>query len=352
MDVVASDRALEPWRQRIGPVVALFFFAPISAEYLLGYDDLIGRPLELVFGLLIFGPLYGAPAVLIREAARRTGRGWPTILLLGFAAGLVQAGLIDQSLFNPSYRDIPYWDDLLLPTYLPGLGFSAYMLLGFVGGHMIQSFAGPIAVIESLVPRRADEPWLGRPGLVVMALLYLAAAGFVLEDQARTEGFVASVGQLAGSALVVVALVVVAFRLPRRRRNRPGTPPRPLVVAVVSIAAFAVDGLMPTTWSGVAVAALALIGLGTLVWRWSGRAGWSRAHVLAVGAAPLVVNVATAFLIEPLGSPNPVIKYAVNAVLAIGVAVLLLVAARRVRTQPESIPASDPPTGSAPASAQ
>jgi hypothetical protein len=131
--VAAADR----------PVVGLFFFAPISAEYLIGYDDLIGRPLELVFGLLIFGPLYGAPALFIREAARRSGRGWPTILLLSFAAGLVQAGLIDQSLFNPNYRDIPYWDELRRPTYLPGLGFSAYMLLGFLGGHMIQSFAGP-----------------------------------------------------------------------------------------------------------------------------------------------------------------------------------------------------------------
>jgi hypothetical protein len=63
--VAAADR----------PVVGLFFFAPISAEYLIGYDDLIGRPLELVFGLLIFGPLYGAPALFIREAARR----WPRL---------------------------------------------------------------------------------------------------------------------------------------------------------------------------------------------------------------------------------------------------------------------------------
>ena len=103
-------------------VLGLFFLAPISAEYLLGYDDIIGRPWELVFGLLIFGPLYGAPALLIREAARRAGRGWPTILTLSFAAGLIQAGLIDQSLFNPDYRGIPYWADLRVPTYLPGLG--------------------------------------------------------------------------------------------------------------------------------------------------------------------------------------------------------------------------------------
>ena len=122
---MAPDHSLLRWRERVWPVLGLFLFAPISAEYLLGYDNLIGRPVALLVGLLIFGPLYGVPAVLIREAARRTGRGWPTILLLSFAAGLVQAGLVDQGLFNASYRDIPHWDDMRLSTYLPGLGFSA-----------------------------------------------------------------------------------------------------------------------------------------------------------------------------------------------------------------------------------
>jgi hypothetical protein len=337
---------LAPWRQRIGPVLALFFFAPISAEYLLGYDSLIGRPAELLVGLLIFGPLYGAPAVLIREAARRTGRGWPTILLLSFAAGLVQAGLIDQSLFNPSYRDIPYWDAMRLPTYLPGLGFSAYMVLSFLGGHMMQSYAAPIAVIEALHPRLVRQPWLGRPGLVVVTLLYLAAAGLVLVDQSQTEDFVASAGQLIGSAVVVITLVVVAFRLPRTRRMRPGTPPRPTAVGVVAFLAIACRDVLPTNWMGVAFAGLALIGLGVLVWRWSGRTGWGGRHVLALAAAVLAVNVAMAFVIQPLGSPDPAIKYAVNSVLALGVAALLLAAARRVRHQPTANPPSNQPSGS------
>jgi len=319
-------------------VVGLYFFAPISAEYLLGYDDLIGRPLELVFGLLIFGPLYGAPALLIREAARRTGRGWPTILLLSFAAGLVQAGLIDQSLFDPSYRDIPYWHQMRLPTYLPGLGFSAYMALSFLGGHMMQSFAAPIAVIESLNPKLARQPWLGRPGLIVLTLLYLAAAALVLVDQLRSEDFVASAGQLLGSTVVVITLVVVAFRLPRWRRVRPGSPPRPGVVGVVAIVVIAGRDVLPTTWLGVAVAGLALLGLGVLVWRWSGRIGWGDRHVLALAAAVLVVNVAMAFVIQPLGNPDPVVKYAVNAVFALAVAVVLLVASRRVRTKPGGDP--------------
>ena len=203
-------------------VLGLFFLAPISAEYLLGYDDIIGRPWELVFGLLIFGPLYGAPALLIRETARRAGRGWPTILTLSFAAGLIQAGLIDQSLFNPDYPRHPVLGRVLrgLPRYLPGLGFSAYMLLGFIGGHMIQSFGAPIAIVESLSPDLSRLPWLRWPGLVIMALLYLAAASFVLADQAKTEGFVASGPQLVGSAIVVVGLVIAAFAVPRRDRSR------------------------------------------------------------------------------------------------------------------------------------
>ena len=42
-----------------------------------------------------------APALLIREVARRRGLGWPGILLLAAAFGVVQAGLVDQSMFSP-----------------------------------------------------------------------------------------------------------------------------------------------------------------------------------------------------------------------------------------------------------
>jgi hypothetical protein len=79
----------------------------------------------------IFVPLYGTVAVLIREITRRTGRGWPTILLLGAAFGLVQAGLIDQSLFNPGYLDnddptwAQAWREERQATLIPGLGISA-----------------------------------------------------------------------------------------------------------------------------------------------------------------------------------------------------------------------------------
>lgn len=62
---------------------------------------MVVNPVGLLAGELFVAPLYGTVAVLVREAARRAGRGRPTILLLCAAAGLAQAGLIDQSLFHP-----------------------------------------------------------------------------------------------------------------------------------------------------------------------------------------------------------------------------------------------------------
>lgn len=304
--------------------------APVSAEYLLGYDDTIREPAALVWGLLVFAPLYGAPAVIIREVARRRDQGWPTVLLLSAAAGLVQAGLIDQSLFNPDYRGIPYWADLRNPTYLPGLGFSAYMLVVFVGGHMIQSFAAPIAIVESLAGRAGHRAWLGVPGLMIMTVLYATGAGFVVWDQARSEQFVASPAQLIGAAVVVLALVVAGLALPRRTVRRDRVVPGAVIVAAVAVVSFAVHGSMPTSWLGVAGQAVSLGTLGALVWRWSRSRNWGPRHVLAVASAPLIVNAALAFTVEPLGTGPALTRYATNSVLALLVVLLLLTAAHRV----------------------
>ena len=157
--------------------------APVTAEYLIGYDDTLTNPAALIFGVLFFGPLYGAPAVLIREVARRTGRGWSAILLLGCAFGLIQAGLIDQSLFDPSYRDISFWPSLREPTFLAPLGTSAFMLVSFVGGHVFGSIAAPIGLAEACWPRLRDRPWLGWRGSALMGVLWLLGALFVLDDQ-------------------------------------------------------------------------------------------------------------------------------------------------------------------------
>lgn len=94
------DRRLPLLLGGLAPVVGLLVVSPIAAEDLSGYQ--VFNPLVLLGYLGIFTPLYGTVAVLIREITRRTGRGWLTILLLGAAFGLIQAGLIDRACSTPA----------------------------------------------------------------------------------------------------------------------------------------------------------------------------------------------------------------------------------------------------------
>ena len=262
-----------PLLGRLAPVVGLLVLSPIAAEYLSGYQ--VFNPLVLLGYLGIFIPLYGTVAVLIREITRRTGRGWPTILLLGAAFGLIQAGLIDQSLFNPGYLDnddptwAQAWREERQATLIPGLGISANHL-GFVAGFMIMTIAAPIAVVEAFVPDRADRPWLGRTGLTVIGLLYLLGAGFVFAYDTRPRGFLIAPAQLIGTALVVAALVLAALALPRRTAGGAWAKraTRPWLAGVAALALTAIPNQAPATWGGVAmsVAALGLLGGLLLVW--------------------------------------------------------------------------------------
>jgi hypothetical protein len=316
-----------PLPRRLAPVIGLLLLSPICAEYLIGYDESIGRPLELAAGLLILAPLYGAVAVLIREVTRRAGRGWPTILLLGAAFGLIQAGLIDQSLFHIEFdEDDPVWATERPTTIIPGLGVDAGNLVNWVGGHTIWSFAAPIAVVEAFVPGRADRPWLGRAGLSVMVVLYLMGAALILSDVA--DG--ATAAQMIGTAVVVTALAVVAFAIPRRSAIVSGRVPPPWLVGLAAVAVLATHQLLPQTWVGVAVDVLALTLLGAMLLHWSGRTPWGRKHVLAAGGAALVVNAGLSFTVEPLGNPSPAGKYVSNTVITVGVIALLAWAHHRL----------------------
>ncbi|CAM5494556.1 hypothetical protein SRIMM317S_04274 [Streptomyces rimosus subsp. rimosus] len=77
---------------------ALVLLAPLVGVHFLG-----NTPMSDLGALFLYLPLYGCAALLIREIARRTGRGWPTMLLLAAAYGLFEEGPVDQMLWNPHY---------------------------------------------------------------------------------------------------------------------------------------------------------------------------------------------------------------------------------------------------------
>jgi hypothetical protein len=331
--------------RRIAPALGVFFLAPLTAEYLLGYDSSTGNLGALLAGLLFFAPLYGGPALLIRETARRSRRGWPTIILLGLAFGVVQAGLIDHSIFNTSYRDIDYWQTMLDPTYVPALGIGVFPALTFVLGHAIWSFSVPIALVESCVPDRSTTPWLGKLGLTAVGALYLLAAALISVDHVTQEQFLPSTPQLIGATAVAAALIVAAFAVSRRPRPPVDrAAPNPWLVGALAFAALSLPSLIEVAlsslgvtaaftveWPGVALSVALLATTTIVIVRWSRRVGWGAAHRLALAGGALLTNVWLAFLIQPLGDVAVANKLIHNAAFALGALALLALAARAMR---------------------
>jgi len=82
--------------RRIAPALGLFILSPVVGEFLLGNVSIDALPIGLVMS-----PMYGGGAVIIREVARRAGKGWPTMFLLALASAAIEEGLVCQTLFNP-----------------------------------------------------------------------------------------------------------------------------------------------------------------------------------------------------------------------------------------------------------
>jgi len=293
----------------------LLILAPIGAEYVAAYDTSTGRPLELLAGLLFLVPLYGAPAVLIRELARRRGLGWPGIAALALAAGVLQAGVIDQSLFSRTYRDIDYWSAMVDPTWIGWLGLGAFPALNFLAGHAIWSFCAPIALAEAVRPRYAYTPWLRRTGLIVLTLLYLAASGLILAEHLRTEQEHASPAQWAGA--LAVAALLIGFALTRAGRATGRRPPRARWLFLLGLSTVAAD-LVPPTWTGVGIA-LAVPVAGVVV---LARTTVTPRDAVAVATGAFMARAAAGFLVIPIGDVPLAAKYAHNAFFLAGSAVL------------------------------
>ncbi|MEV7396872.1 hypothetical protein [Aeromicrobium sp. NPDC092404] len=277
-------------RTRWGSVLAVVVIAPWMAEMSWG-----GIPFtDMVLVVLFLGPMYGGAALLIREVTRRTGRGWPTILLLAAAFGVLQAGIVDQSLFNPDYARY----DFQHPVHVDGIDISLYHLVSFVTGHVVASISIPIVIAESW-SRRAAEPWLSRRGLWFVGVLYVLASvlnhvGVKDEDG---DGFQAAPHQVVTAMGVVALLVAIALTWRRRPVTARAAPPVRLLVVLGFLAHLLY--LPAENAASLAVAAAVITAAVALVGGWSRSSAWTSAHTfwLAMGAA--LVGVVVPYLAEP-----------------------------------------------------
>ncbi|GAA1439418.1 hypothetical protein [Leifsonia poae] len=241
----------------LGRALTLALLSAITAEFLLGDQWLSGAaPLgQQIAELVLYTAFYGSAAVLIREIARGTGRGWPSILLLAFAFGVIEEGFVDQSLFNPDFAG----EHLLAYGFIPGLAIGGPWTIFVLTLHVIWSMGAPIAIAEALFPRplvgrRVVAPqvqgrWLGVPGIVVACILYVVGGTAILFATVIGPGFAGTPWQYLTAAVVAAAAIVVALRLPRMRPRGRGPYWWSLLTGLVATSLFVGADRLPRDFS-------------------------------------------------------------------------------------------------------
>jgi hypothetical protein len=314
-----------PATRRVAPAIGLFFIAPLVAEYLLG--DL---PLKMLGALVILAPLYGGGALLIREFVRRTGRGWPSIVVLAFAYAVFEEAFTTQTLFNPNYLHLNL--HLLQPAYIPALGIGAWWTVYVLTLHTVWSISTSIGLVEALVPDRATTPWLRGTGLTVTCVLFVLAAVASTAFEIKQDHFVATIAQFAVSAVVCVATTVAAFLLPMRSEaHKPGWVPNPWLVGAGALLAGSIFLMTPNSWGWSTVGVYVILDLAvitTVVTR-SHHAGWNGQHRLALAGGAALTYAWHSF-IQHSAVGNDGVGFRVgNAIFAAGLIILLVIATRR-----------------------
>jgi hypothetical protein len=314
-------------KKKLFATTGVFFGSPICAEYLQAYLSFTGDAVSLLVGLLFFAPLYGGAALLIREAAVRSGRGWVPILLMAGAFGILMPGVIDLAMCGEQRSDIPYWNDLRLPTLIPALGLSAYAMSTWVFGHVVMSIGTPLALLDGLAPSLRGKPLLRWWGILLLTLLFTAIAWFVHQDGRTTYGYVPSTAQVISVTGVAAVLVLIAFSpfaRPVAPRPRKWTPGWKLSFAGGLLGLLACD-LAPPTWAGFATLWAVAVTISASVLLLAQSRDWGVVQPTGLACGALVARTLTGFLAPvPVGA-DPIGKYVQNAVflvLALGVCVV------------------------------
>src|SRR5439155_716372 len=163
--------------------------------------------------------LYGAGVLVMRETAVRWKTGWPSILLLGAAYGIIEEGLAVKSFFDPAWMDLG-----TLGWYGRWLDVNWVWAVWLTIYHAVVSIAIPIFLMEWIWPRVRGQPLTSRRGYITAIALLAGATIFI--DILLTP-YRPSVWHLLGASAAVVFLVWAAKRYAGVRWSRPPGLQRP-----------------------------------------------------------------------------------------------------------------------------
>jgi len=313
--------------RRVAPALGLYFLAPLISEFLLG-----DFPITKLGIILILAPVYGGGALLIREIVRRTGGGWPRMIVLALAYGIFEEAFTTQTLFNPNYLGLNL--HLLDHAYIPALGIGAWWTVFVLTLHTIWSISVSIGLAEALVPERATQPWLRTLGLTIVTVLFVAVATMMTKYSIKQDShhFIATKAQFAWSAVFVVVVAGAAFLFPRSSSAQSSSrAPSPWVAGFAALLLTSLFEVTPPAWGWGAVAcylALDVIAI-ALYWDWSRRDGWNSLHRLAVAGGAALTYAWHAFLQSPVTGGSTRLNLISHVVFGTGLLILLWVAERR-----------------------
>jgi len=310
--------------KRLLPAIGLFFLAPFIAEYLLG-----DFPLTKLGYLVILAPMYGGGALLIREVARRSGKGWPTIIVLAFAYAVLEEAFTTQTLFNPNYLKLNL--HLLDHAYIPALGIGAWWTVFVLTLHTVWSISTSVALVESCVPERATAPWLGWIGFTVVSILFVLAAIASTRFQIKHDHFLATKMQFLVSGIVVTLAIVAAFLLPAGRPSTQVPAPASFAVGALALIAASIFLIVPPAlgWAAVAIYLFLDVVVVAGILALSHRTGWDGRHRLALAAGAALAYGWHAFLQNPVDGTTGWVIRGSNAVCLLIVLALIAFAAKR-----------------------
>jgi len=154
------------------PLLALVLLSPIIAEMLSGSSP----PAEWLNPItpLLLVWLYGAGVLVMRETAVRWKTGWPSILLLGAAYGIIEEGLAVKSFFDPGWMDLG-----TLAWYGRWLDVNWVWAVWLTIYHAVVSIAIPIFLVEWIWPRTRGQPLTSRRGYITSMALLAGATVFI-----------------------------------------------------------------------------------------------------------------------------------------------------------------------------
>lgn len=320
-----------PLRRRILPTLCVLLGAPVTAEFLQAYQTLTGDPVAIAGAIVFLAPLYGGAALLIREVAVRTGRGWAATLILAAAFGLAMPGIVDLSMFGEDAPDVPYWSELREPTLIPWLHVSAFSTISWAAGHVMMSVGAPLALLYALAPGQRGRPLLGRVGVPAMIAAGTVIAVQIHIDSREIFGLTPSAGQMIPMVAVVAAVAALAMSplgSPVRTTGQSRTVPAILVIAGTATLKVSLD-ILPPTWLGV-TAFLGLILFAGIVLRFGARHGpWGPREIGMLGVGVVVGAILIGFLAPLPPGVTAVAKFTQNGALLLLAGLFALVTARR-----------------------